>query len=110
MKTILLALIMMILPAGDGGSTAIGADPAFVGTYSIVARDPVTGDLGIAVQSRFLAVGSVVPWAKANTGAVATQAQANTTFGPEGLRMLAFGWTAVGWIRNHTRYRSPACA
>jgi len=65
-----------------------------VGTYSIVARDPATGDLGVAVQSKFLGVGSVVPWAKANVGAIATQARANTTYGPEGLRMLAYGWTA----------------
>lgn len=65
-----------------------------VGTYSIVARDPLTGDFGVAVQSKFMAVGAVVPWARANIGAIATQAQANTSFGPEGLRMLAFGWTA----------------
>ncbi len=68
--------------------------PENVGTYSIVARDPATGDLGVAVQSKFLGVGSVVPWAKANVGAIATQARANTTFGPEGLRMLGYGWTA----------------
>jgi uncharacterized Ntn-hydrolase superfamily protein len=74
--------------------SAAGSDEPPVGTYSIVARDPVTGDLGVAVQSKFLAVGSVVPWAKAGTGAIATQAQANTSYGPEGLRMLAYGWTA----------------
>jgi uncharacterized Ntn-hydrolase superfamily protein len=53
-------------------------------TFSIVARDPGTGDLGIAVQSKFLAVGAVVPWAKAGVGAVATQAWANTSFAPSG--------------------------
>jgi uncharacterized Ntn-hydrolase superfamily protein len=63
-------------------------------TFSIVARDPATGDLGIAVQSKFLAVGSVVPWAQAGVGAVATQAWANTAYGPEGLRLMAAGWTA----------------
>ena len=63
-------------------------------TFSIVARDPATGDLGIAVQSKFLAVGSVVPWARAGVGAVATQAWANTAYGPEGLRLMAAGWTA----------------
>jgi len=68
--------------------------PVDVGTYSIVARAPATGDLGVAVQSKFLGVGSEVPWAKANVGAIATQARANTTFGPEGLRMLGYGWTA----------------
>ena len=48
-----------------------------VSTFSIVARDGVTGDLGIAVESKFLAVGAVVPWARAGVGAVATQANAN---------------------------------
>jgi uncharacterized Ntn-hydrolase superfamily protein len=60
-------------------------------TFSIVAYDPDTGDLGVAVASKFLAVGSVVPWAKAGVGAVATQARANVTYGPEGLRRMANG-------------------
>ena len=60
-------------------------------TFSIVARDPVTGDLGVAVASKFLAVGSVVPWASAGVGAVATQALANVAFGPDGLEALAAG-------------------
>jgi uncharacterized Ntn-hydrolase superfamily protein len=62
-----------------------------VATFSIVARDPDTGELGIAVQSKFFAVGAVVPWAKAGVGAVATQSFANTTFGPRGLQLLAEG-------------------
>lgn len=66
-----------------------------VATFSIVARDPDTGELGIGVQSKFLAVGSVVPWAKANTGAVATQARANVSYGPEGLSLLEEGLTAA---------------
>jgi uncharacterized Ntn-hydrolase superfamily protein len=60
-----------------------------VSTFSIVAYDPATGDLGIAVESKFLAVGAVVPWAKAGVGAVATQSWANTTYGPRGLELLA---------------------
>ncbi len=60
-----------------------------VSTFSIVACDPATGDLGIAVESKFLAVGAVVPWAKAGVGAVATQSWANTTYGPKGLELLA---------------------
>jgi uncharacterized Ntn-hydrolase superfamily protein len=62
-----------------------------VATFSIVARDPETGELGIAVQSKFVAVGAVVPWAKAGVGAVATQSFANTTFGPRGLELLEKG-------------------
>jgi uncharacterized Ntn-hydrolase superfamily protein len=63
-------------------------------TYSIVALDPATGDLGIAVQSKFLAVGAVVPWAEAGVGAVATQSFANVTYGPDGLARLAAGRSA----------------
>ena len=66
----------------------------YVSTFSIVARDPATGDLGVAVASKFLAVGAVVPWARAGVGAVATQALANVTYGPRGLELLATGRTA----------------
>ena len=63
----------------------------FVSTFSIVAYDPATGDLGIAVESKFLGVGAVVPWAKAGVGAIATQSWANTSYGPTGLELLAQG-------------------
>ena len=63
-------------------------------TFSIVARDPQAGELGIAVQSKFLAVGAVVPWARAGVGAIATQSWANTSYGPHGLELLASGLTA----------------
>ena len=65
-----------------------------VATFSIVAYDPENGDLGVAVQSKFLAVGAVVPWARAGVGAVATQSYANTTYGPGGLRLMAGGLSA----------------
>ncbi len=64
-------------------------------TFSIVGRDPETGDLGIAVASRFLAVGAVVPWASAGVGAIATQSYANTAYGPDGLTLLAGGKSAT---------------
>jgi uncharacterized Ntn-hydrolase superfamily protein len=60
-------------------------------TFSIVALDRKNGDMGVAVQSKFIAVGSVVPWAKAGVGAVATQASANVGYGPRALRMLEEG-------------------
>jgi uncharacterized Ntn-hydrolase superfamily protein len=63
-------------------------------TYSIVARDPETGRFGIAVQSHYLGVGPVVPWLEAGVGAVATQARANTSFGPIGLELLRGGRSA----------------
>ena len=77
--------------AGDGAITA--EQLRDVATFSIVARDSVNGELGVAVASRFFAVGSVVPWAKAGIGAVATQSYANTTFGPRGLDLLDAGAT-----------------
>ena len=60
-------------------------------TFSIVAFDPETEELGVGVQSKFLAAGAVVPWARAGVGAVATQSAANTTYGPEGLELLRRG-------------------
>lgn len=69
-------------------------------TYSIVALDPATGDLGVAVQSKFLAVGAVVPWARAEVGAVATQSFANVTYGPDGLAALADGATATEALKR----------
>ncbi len=60
-------------------------------TFSIVAANPAQHELGIAVQSKFLAVGAVVPWAESGVGAIATQAWANTTFGPRALELLRRG-------------------
>lgn len=63
-------------------------------TFSIVAFDPIKREWGVATESKFLAVGAVVPWAQANIGAVATQSYANTTFGPRGLALMASGFSA----------------
>jgi uncharacterized Ntn-hydrolase superfamily protein len=63
-------------------------------TFSIVGYDPAVQEWGIAVQSKFLAVGAIVPWAQAEAGAVATQAYANTSFGPDGLALMAQGQSA----------------
>ena len=68
-------------------------------TYSIVAFDSVTGDLGVAVQSKFPNVGGIVPWAKAGVGAVATQSLANTAYGELGLDLLSRGATAEEALR-----------
>src|SRR5262245_16967374 len=71
-------------------------------TFSIVARDPENGDLGVAVASKFLAVGSVVSHARAGVGAVATQALANYTYGADGLHMLRRGLSAEEAVRQLT--------
>lgn len=65
-----------------------------VSTYSIVACDLAAGQWGVATQSKFLAVGSVVPWAEPHAGAVATQSYANPCYGPDGLALLRQGLSA----------------
>lgn len=60
-------------------------------TFSVVAADPRSGEIGIGVQSKFLSVGAVVPWVRAGAGAIATQAYANTAYGPRALDLLASG-------------------
>src|SRR5579862_6373338 len=69
------------------------AEP-LVATYSIAACDLEAKQWGVAVQSKFLAVGSVVPWAEAEVGAIATQAYANPRYGPDGLALLREGHSA----------------
>src|SRR5215472_10664879 len=64
---------------------------ADVHTFSIVAYDPAKGDCGVTVASRYFSVGSVVPWAEAGTGCVATQANVNVGYGPRGLELLRQG-------------------
>ncbi|MDQ4041017.1 MAG: DUF1028 domain-containing protein, partial [Actinomycetota bacterium] len=71
-------------------------------TYSIVACDLETGQWGVAVQSKFLAVGSVVPWAEPHVGAIATQSYANPRYGPEGLALLRQGLGAEEVVRRLT--------
>ena len=84
---------LLVLILAGCGTAPSGPDLPVVATFSIVAFDPETRELGVAVQSKFIAVGSVVPWAKAGVGAVATQSYANTTYGPKALELLAKGET-----------------
>jgi uncharacterized Ntn-hydrolase superfamily protein len=73
-----------------------------VATFSIVAYDAQAGEWGIAVASKFLAVGAVVPWARAGAGAVATQSYANTAYGPEGLDLMEAGLSAQDALERLT--------
>ena len=73
-----------------------------VATYSIAACDLDAGQWGVATQSKFLAVGSVVPWAVPGVGAVATQAYANPRYGPQGLQLLAAGLSAAEVVARLT--------
>jgi uncharacterized Ntn-hydrolase superfamily protein len=78
---------------------ALHADP-LVHTYSIVARDPATGDIGVAVQSHWFSVGSIVTWAEAGVGAVATQSFVDPGYGPRGLELMRRGVAAPEALRQ----------
>src|SRR5438445_4914282 len=75
------------------------AEPV-VATYSIAACDLAARQWGVAVQSKFLAVGSVVPWADPEVGAIATQAYANPSYGPKGLALLREGLSAADVVER----------
>jgi len=86
----LLALVLASAPV-RGGEAGSSANRRPVHTYSIVARDAATGQLGVAVQSHWFSVGSVVPWAEAGVGAVATQSFVEPSYGPLGLELMRLG-------------------
>ena len=86
------AALLMIGPGYASDSEPSRLRP--VATYSIVARDPATGQLGVAVQSHWFSVGSLVTWARAGVGAVATQSFVLVDYGPDGLRLMTAGTTA----------------
>ncbi len=83
-------------------STCVAAAPLQrpVATYSIVARDAATGEMGVAVQSHWFSVGSVVPWAEAGVGAVATQSLVDPAYGPLGLDLMRAGRSAPDALRS----------
>ncbi|WP_139922253.1 DUF1028 domain-containing protein [Hymenobacter sp. DG01] len=91
--TYLLPLLLSLLARPAAAQVYTAADP-LAHTYSIVARDPQTGDLAVAVQSHWFSVGTSVSWAEAGVGAVATQSFTNKSFGPRGLALLKSGKTA----------------
>ncbi|MHB1192021.1 MAG: DUF1028 domain-containing protein [Longimicrobiales bacterium] len=83
--------------APDGLRRAAPLRP--VATYSIVARDPATGEMGVAVQSHWFSVGSIVTWAEAGVGAVATQSFVEPSYGPLGLQLMRMGRSAPEALR-----------
>lgn len=93
MKTYLASVIFILSFIQNNAQTFYSENP-LVATYSIVARDPDTGEMGVAVQSHWFSVGSIVTWGEAGVGVVATQSFVNPAFGPEGLKLLKSGMTA----------------
>ena len=90
MKKLILIVFAVILTTSLPGQQQLPP----VSTFSIVGIDPENGDLGVAVASRYFSVGSVVPWAMANVGAVATQANVNVGYGQQAIDLLRQGLTA----------------
>jgi uncharacterized Ntn-hydrolase superfamily protein len=84
-------LFLLILPLSE----PVRPSSPLVHTYSIVARDPATGDMGVAVQSHWFSVGTVVAWAEAGVGAVATQSFVDPGYGPRGLALMRRGVAAT---------------
>src|SRR5262245_47263295 len=86
-------------PQADDSKTEATPQPWY-GTFSIVAFDPPTGRLGVAVQSRAFGAGAAVPFAKAGVGAVATQAAANRSYGPKAIAMLEQGLSPAETVKK----------
>jgi uncharacterized Ntn-hydrolase superfamily protein len=91
---VLIAALLAIAPQSSAFASSRHDVYRPLHTYSIVARDSVTGDMGVAVQSHWFSVGQVVPWARAGVGAVATQSLVLVSYGPLGLDLMEEGMTA----------------
>ena len=97
MKNIHLALISLMVIHNVNAQHNTFGEP-WVNTYSIVAYDSITGDMGVAVQSHWFSVGSIVLWGEAGVGVVATQSLVNPAFGPQGLALLKTGLGAAAVV------------
>jgi uncharacterized Ntn-hydrolase superfamily protein len=100
---LLLAIVATAIASSPAPAPPADPDPPEVcATFSIVGYDPDRKEWGVAVASKFLAVGSVVPWAQAEVGAVATQSYANVPFGPKGLDLMGKGKSAEEAVKELT--------
>jgi len=102
--TLLLLLVLAVVlcqPTGAGLASSDKVTPVRpVHTFSIVARDPATGELGVAVQSHWFSVGPIVPWAEAGVGAVATQSFVDPSYGKNGLELMRAGKSAPDTLKE----------
>ena len=93
MKFYILLIVALFFYSEGFSQQVYSQKEPFAHTYSIVARDAITGEMGVAVQSNWFSVGSLVTWGKAGVGVVATQSFVNPSFGPRGLSLLENGLT-----------------
>lgn len=93
-KLLLLSIVSFLVFSEINLSQQFFGENPLVSTYSIVARDPDTGEMGVAVQSHWFSVGTIVSWGEAGVGVVATQSFVNPAFGPDGIELLKSGKTA----------------
>jgi len=105
MRALVVALVLITLVVSKPVISGVASDkPAVplrpVHTFSIVARDPATGELGVAVQSHWFSVGSIVAWAEAGVGAVATQSFVDPSYGKNGLDMMRAGKSAPDTLKE----------
>ena len=87
-RRILPAIVFLATSLAPAATPSVPTPSMPVATYSIVARDPATGELGVAVQSHWFSVGAIVPWAESGVGAVATQSFVEPSYGPKGLELM----------------------
>ena len=104
---LLTVLSVLLLPTrrparADAAERPVARPADWANTFSIVAYDPKTQEWGVAVASKYLAVGAVVPFGKAGAGAVATQSAVNITYGPKGLELLGQGKSAEEVVKTLT--------
>ncbi len=98
---LLLLAVLLCQPTGSGFASGNKVTPVRpVHTFSIVARDPATGELGVAVQSHWFSVGPIVPWAEAGVGAVATQSFVDPSYGKNGLELMRAGKSAPDVLKE----------
>lgn len=97
-RNLIIICSLLLLNVGLKAQTYSSEEP-FAHTFSIVAQDPVTGDIAVGVQSHWFSVGSIVSWAKSGVGVVATQSFVNPAFGPDGLKLMSEGKTAEEAIK-----------
>ncbi|HEY2963460.1 MAG TPA: DUF1028 domain-containing protein [Pyrinomonadaceae bacterium] len=104
MRIFVIALLLVSIPSALSHAQRATQNPAIptrpVHTFSIVARDPATGELGVAVQSHWFSVGSIVPWAEAGVGAVATQSFVDPSYGKNGLDLMRSGKSAPDTLKE----------